>query len=365
VRILFAFPGGTGHFLPLEPLARAAAGAGHEVLVAAQAGMLEVVREAGFAAADTGGATLRPPNVRTELLPLDAEREREVVRRAFAGTIATERERRTGELIREWRPGLVVCDEADLGVAAAAQEAGVPTAVVASCVSGTFLTDDLYPERLARSRYGDLYLVAAPPSFRHSEAPLPPGARCFRTDRDESAPPAWLAALEPPLVYATLGTIFNLESGDLFERLLTGLARVRASAVLTVGRELEPAALGEPPPNVRVERFVPQAALLARAAAAVTHGGSGSVVGALAHGVPVVVLPLGADQPDNAERVEALGAGVVLDAAAASADRIAAAVEAVLAEPAYRAAAERLRDETAALPGPGEALGWLEALAEA
>src|SRR6185312_17370469 len=100
-----------------------------------------------------------------------------------------------------------------------------------------------------------------------------------------------------------------------------------------------------------------------RASAAVTHGGSGSVVGALAHGVPLVVLPLGADQPDNAERVRALGAGVVLDAATASPARIAEAVRAVLEEPAYRAAAERLRDEAAALPGPVEALAWLEELA--
>lgn len=363
MRILFAFPGGTGHFLPLEPLARAAAGAGHEVLVAAQQGMLDVVRDAGFAAVDTGGSTLRAPNVRTELLPLDLEREREVIRRAFGGSVASERERRTGELLAEWRPRLVVCDEADLGVAAAAQAAGIPTAVVASCAAGVFIADELISERLARRRYGDLFLVPVPPSFRHPQAPHPAGTRFLRTEVGGGPPPPWLAAMERPLVYATLGTIFNLESGDLFERLLAGLGAVSAQAVVTVGRELDPALVGEGPANVRVERFVPQGAVLEHAAAAVTHGGSGSVVGALAQGVPLVVLPLGADQPDNAERVRALGAGVVLDAATASPARIADAVRAVLAEPAYRAAAVRLRDEAAALPGPVEALAWLEELA--
>jgi UDP:flavonoid glycosyltransferase YjiC (YdhE family) len=87
------------------------------------------------------------------------------------------------------------------------------------------------------------------------------------------------------------------------------------------------------------------------------------VIGALAHGLPLVVLPLGADQPHNAARVEALGAGQVLDAITATPDEVGAAVTAVLADPGCRSAAERLRDECAALPPPSAAVSWLEALA--
>ena len=66
-----------------------------------------------------------------------------------------------------------------------------------------------------------------------------------------------------PRVYVTLGTIFNKTSGDLFERLLAGLAVLDAEAVVTVGRELDPAAFGATPPHVRVERFLPQDEVLA------------------------------------------------------------------------------------------------------
>ena len=93
------------------------------------------------------------------------------------------------------------------------------------------------------------------------------------------------------------------------------------------------------------------------------HGGSGSVLGALAHGLPLVLLPMGADQPQNAQRCAALGAGRVLDVIAATPDDVRDAVSAVLSEPSYRAAAERLRDELAALPGPEHAVALVERLA--
>ena len=133
--------------------------------------------------------------------------------------------------------------------------------------------------------------------------------------------------------------------------------------LVTVGRELDPAELAPQPPHVRVERYVPQWAVLPHTAVAVTHGGSGGVIGALAHGVPVVALPLGADQPSNAARVEALGVGCVLDAVTATAAEIGAAVALALDDPDGRGAAKRLRDECAALPHPAEAVSWLEALA--
>jgi UDP:flavonoid glycosyltransferase YjiC (YdhE family) len=94
----------------------------------------------------------------------------------------------------------------------------------------------------------------------------------------------------------------------------------------------------------------------------VSHGGSGSVLGALAHGLPMLLLPLGADQPLNAARCAALGAARVLDALTATPAEIRGAVSALLEDPAPRAAAERLRDEIAALPGPEHAVARLEVL---
>jgi UDP:flavonoid glycosyltransferase YjiC (YdhE family) len=96
------------------------------------------------------------------------------------------------------------------------------------------------------------------------------------------------AARRPATVYFTLGTVFNLESGDLFERVLAGLAELEIDVVATVGAEIDPAELGPLPPHVRVERFLPQSEILSRYSAVVSHAGSGSVLGALAHGLPPV-----------------------------------------------------------------------------
>ena len=108
---------------------------------------------------------------------------------------------------------------------------------------------------------------------------------------------------------------------------------------------------------------MPQALLLSHCALMVSHGGSGSVVGALAHGLPLVLIPMGADQPHNAVRCADLGLARWLDPIATTPEEVRDAVAAVLADPSYRRAAERLRDEIAALPGPEQALALLERLA--
>ena len=94
--------------------------------------------------------------------------------------------------------------------------------------------------------------------------------------------------------------------------------------LVTVGRDRDPAELGPLPANVRVERWVPQADLMPHVAAMVCHGGSGTVTMGLAGGVPMAVVPLFADQPWNAERVDALGAGIALGARPGGGDRRAA-----------------------------------------
>ena len=102
--------------------------------------------------------------------------------------------------------------------------------------------------------------------------------------------------------------------------------------------------------STQMPRFVPQSSLLPRCRAVVSHGGSGSVVGALAHGAPLVCIPLGADQPHNARRCEALGVGRTLDAVAATPADIRAAIERVVTDPSFRMKAAELQEESAALP---------------
>jgi UDP:flavonoid glycosyltransferase YjiC (YdhE family) len=307
------------------------------------------------------------------LLELDAEREDRALREGFAGHVARRRCAAVLALCAAWSPDVVVCDETDFGAMVAAERSGVPHATVLVTAAG-FVRPELVagPVDALRAEHGldpdpgmampsrHLVLSPFPPSFRDPAFPLPATGHPLR-----------LAAFDggdgrrsgPPTVYLTLGTIFNIESGDLFDRALAALGDLPVDVIATVGAQLDPRRFGPQPANVRIEAYIPQAAVLPRCDAMVSHGGSGSVVGALAAGLPSVVLPMGADQPLNAARCEALGVGIALDAYTASPADIREAVRTVLGEPAYRDSARRVQAEILTLPGPEQAVRLLEALA--
>ena len=211
----------------------------------------------------------------------------------------------------------------------------------------------------------DLMISPFPPSFRDPACPLPPNTLSIRAGAADravagDAPPWSLHRSDWPNVYFTLGTVFNEESGDLFARVLAGLRELPVNVLVTIGRGLDPEVLGRQPENVHIQRFIPQSAVLPHCDLMINHGGSGSVIGSLAHGIPMVVLPMGADQPLNAARCEELGVGTVLDAVRATPDSVADAVTTALDDPTVRVAAQRIRDEIAALPGPEAAVPPLE-----
>lgn len=368
MRVLFTFTGGRGHLEPLLPLAAAAAAAGHETAIAGGAGPLAAVDGPyeTFALEDAGG----PPE-RIPLRPVDLDRERADFRDGFADRTARRRAAAVPALLDEWRPDVVVCEETDFGSMLAAERLGVPRATVVVLAARTFATPELVaapldavraehglpPDPQLERLAGELVLAPFPAVYRDPGAPLP-GAHHYRP-----GPAPARGDGGAPLVYVTLGTVFNVESGDLLARVVEGVRELPVEVVATVGPYVEPAELGPQPQNVRVERYVPQAEVLARARAVVSHGGSGSVLGALAHGLPMVLTPLGADQPFNAGRCEALGVARVLDAVEATPADVRDAVASVLAEPSYGAAAGRVADAFARLPGPDSAVARLERLA--
>ena len=168
--------------------------------------------------------------------------------------------------------------------------------------------------------------------------------------------PAWLDALpDLPLVYVTLGTIYNRDL-DVFRTVIEGLREEPVSVVVTVGRRNDPSALGPQPANVAVHQYIPQATLLPHCQAAVIHGGAGTMLGALAANLPLLFLPQGADQHSNADRVVAAGAARKLLRNEVTAPAVRESVAALLGEPGYRLAAERIGAEIAAMPPPAQAL---------
>jgi MGT family glycosyltransferase len=151
--------------------------------------------------------------------------------------------------------------------------------------------------------------------------------------------------------------------GAGFRWLRAGLRDVDAEVLATTGHGLDPAALGPQPGHIHVERFLPLGALLARCSLVVFHGGSGTLIQALARGLPMVILPLGADQPENAARAAELGVARALDQEHLAPEHVREVILHVLRTPSYRRSAERLRDEIERLPGVELAVELLEQLA--
>lgn len=395
MRLLVAFVGGRGHLDPLLPIARAAVDAGHDVRFSCGRWMADAVRSAGFEVVDAEPSPPEPPEPAVAeaaaaepapevqpLLAIDRAREEADLREKFVREAGRERATRLLEVAARWRPDVIVCDETDVGTVVAAERLGIPCATVVVLAAGGFLRPDVVADALDEIRAehglppdpdlaavrGRLAIDPAPPGYRDPDDPLPAdrtlAVRLSTPPLPAGAGPPWpVTRPGRPAVYATLGTIFNQESGDLFERVLAALAGHDGDVLVTVGHERDPAALGPQPAHVHVARFVPQAEVLPHVAAVVSHAGSGAVLGALAHGLPMVLLPMGADQPWNGDRCAALRVARVLDPMAATPASIAEALRDVLQDGRYAASARALARGWAELPGPDAALAALERLA--
>lgn len=378
VRMLFTCIGGPGHLNPLLPISRAVVDSGHTVLWAASASLSGLVENAGFAFRRLGSRPVGPRE-RAPLRAVDAGQSDQEVRENFARKGTRARLPLVKPLMRAWKPDLVVCDEFDFATMLIAERAEVPHATVLVSATGLQIRPDVVgePLREIRAECGlpaddDLTMLGRylrlspfPPALRAPEAwrhgtehairPPLPGPAGPRPDWATVRPDA-------PVVYFTLGTEFGMESGDLYERVLAGLRALPVNLLMTVGAQIDPAEFGPQPEHVRIARYVDQDEVLPYCDVVVSHGGSGSVMGALAHGVPTLLVPLGADQPMNAQRGAELGFALVLDAVAATPAEAGAAVTELLSVPAYRQAAGCLRAELAALPGPDHAATLLEQL---
>lgn len=388
MRVLFTTLPLTGHFNPLVPIARALRDAGHAVAFACPAGFAPAVEAAGFEVFPAGfeerGRSIR------ELFPGvsgQAEADQRAVwmgTRVFIGVYGAAMAANLLGVCRDWSADLIVRDTGEFGGCVAAEALGLPHASVRTGANGgTYTRRGRWNAALAtlRERAGlepdpddamlfrYLHLAAEPPGFTPPGDAPPPTAHLLRPvnfeSGDEPLPP-WVAALGGrPTVYATLGTVISGYplGRATFATILAALRDEPYNLILTVGRATDPAEFGPQPPNVRIERYVPQSHLLPHCDLVLNQGGFSTVTGALNAGLPMVLVPLSTDQPLNAACCAALGVGAVVGPEERTPEAIRAAVRAVLADPSYRTNAERVRDAIGALPGLEHAVALLERLA--
>jgi MGT family glycosyltransferase len=201
-----------------------------------------------------------------------------------------------------------------------------------------------------------LYMTAEP--FEYPRSDWPPSVRMVGPGiwDPRAKAPEWLEKISRPLVLVTCSTEFQ-NDGKLVGAALQGLAGEDVEVLVTTAG-VDPSSF-TPPPNARIERFVPHGPILEQAACVVCHGGMGITQKALAAGVPVCVVPFGRDQFDVARHVQVADAGTRLPASRLRPDRLRKAVREAMEK---KAGAERIAATFAAAGGPRAAVDALEEL---
>jgi len=197
---------------------------------------------------------------------------------------------------------------------------------------------------------------------------VPPPAHWFQLDtycrqhesRSLQLPEGFHDPSKEALIYFSLGTIGSIDVA-LLRRLLGLFARLPHKFVVAKGPLSEQFAL---PPNCWGERMLPQVAAIRQCSVVITHGGNNTVTEALAHGRPLLVLPMFFDQFDNAQRVHELGYGLRLDPYAVQEQQLAAAINSLLGDSPVRHRCEQLAQRMTATDRKSQLCEWVEALLE-
>jgi UDP:flavonoid glycosyltransferase YjiC (YdhE family) len=384
MRVLFTTQPGIGYLHPLVPLATAVAEAGHAVRFATARPFCPTVEAAGFECVPVGLDWTVTDMERSFPAMLDEPAGRAryewVTRNVLRGTAAGS----TPDLLRlagEWRPDVIVRDAAEFGGCLAAELLGIPHAASGALWFhppgwqehvGERLTElrdalGLPPDPAFEMPFRYLALTFRPPQFveRGSEVPnvthfLRPGPY----DRaNPGLQPELLQALAGPLVHASLGAARG-ERAQLYARMFEAVREEPLTLIASIGDDADPKQFGPLPSNVLLVPFVPHSALFPHCQLVITNGGLGTILAAIDHGLPLILMPSWADETENASRCEALGVGTVLNPTDYSGQEFRNAIQLVGNDPRYRASARRLAEEFQRLPDLRFGVSLLERLAE-
>ncbi|MEV6315393.1 glycosyltransferase [Streptomyces sp. NPDC051776] len=402
-RFLFVVPPLVGHINPTVGVGAELAARGHQV---AWAGMTEFVRPLAGDDAEVfpcgghrlgEGGAVRLPDVR-------GPRALKFLWEQFLAPLAEEMAPGVHAAAEAFRPDVVVADQQTIAGGLVAEHLGVRWATSATtsaeftgALDGLPKVDGWLDGLIAevRDRIGDPastadprfspYLVLAFTTEELAGRATRAGDRIRFVGPSIAGRPAgndfpwdWLDPARPT-VLVTLGTA-NADAGERFLAVCHEVARSRADRIQTVitdpAGSLGPAgtavANGGPGPDgggplpvdkdVLTLPYVPQLPLLERVGAVVCHAGHNTVCETLWHGVPLVVAPIRDDQPVIAAQVADAGAGIRVRFGRVTAPKLGEALDAVLQQPGYRAAAERIRASFRAAGGAAVAAGHLEQL---
>jgi MGT family glycosyltransferase len=251
-------------------------------------------------------------------------------------------------------------DRSAAAVALAVFRSGMPALNRTRAEVGLPPVRDL-PGLMARA---DRILVCSSPSYDFGSGSVPANVCYVGPQLDDEANGAsggsWAGSPGRPLVLVGLSSTVMRQEG-LLQRAADALGQLPVRGLVTTGPAVDPAVISAPD-NVTVTRWVRHADVLPHCSAVITHGGHGTVMKALIAGVPLVLVPLGRDQPDNAGRVVHADAGIRLRKNA-TVSALRAAVSRVTEDPRYRAAARQMAARLASERDDNRAVDELEQVA--
>jgi len=372
MRMLFTVVPSGSHFNALVPLGRALQAAGHDVAFATAASFKTTVEDAGFGCFISGPeweqivGDAPPVGAWVQSAPgrLPTVRENvDGIAQLFIGGFGLRMVRPLLDVASHWRPDWLVHGSFEVSASVVGERLGIPHASiqtgginpadmagerVVGLLDALRLSVGLAPDPGAEALYRYVHISAMPAAY-FGEAAMPRNTCFIRPGIfDRSAGeglPRWVEGLgERPVVYVTLGTVSNRMS-HIFRTIVAALRDEPLDVVVTIGRDQDPSYLGDQPPNIHVERYIPNSLLLPHCDLAVMHGGYTSVLSALLEGVPLVLVPLFADQPGNARACARMGVGQVIDPEMLNPDAVRSFVREGLNEPAYGIAARRVQEE--------------------
>jgi UDP:flavonoid glycosyltransferase YjiC (YdhE family) len=373
MRVLFSGIPAYGHLLPMLPTAQAAQRAGEQVALSTSASMAAVAGHLPFVPAGPELMWLAAESARRNngASPADLADIGPAVE--LFGTVRIERGfEPVRAAFENFGPDLIVAENTDLVAPLAAAALGVPWVAHSTSIEmfpplrrGYDLGVARQAARLGLRPTARVAVVEFWPEWLQAPYHVPaPDAVAVRPAPFARPGDGWSAPRFPgrddrPLVLVTLGTVVDTRSriGDV----LRALSAVDANLLVTAGPVTPPESIAADPARVRVISFIPLAELLPAVDAVVTTGGAGTVLSALSCGLPMVVMPVLADQPLIGEQVEAAGAGMVVRdlRAGGSSEQLAEALGRILQDPGYRDAAQREAKRIAGLPAPDEAWAGL------
>lgn len=369
------------------PLAIASREQGHDVLFATEPDSCDIVRSMGIATIAAGMTGSERMEIYRQRYPeaallVGSALPDHMFPHGFGEITAP---RMYAELVgpaRDWQPEVIVSEAAELAGPVVAASLGVPNVThsfgvavpahrleaAASFLADLWLANGLQPRPFGGC-YDHLYIDIYPASMQLGD--LSRLGRIMRR-RPESADhlpghetsPSLITFLsrvqhDRPLIYITFGTVFNFN--DAFHAVIDATRSFQALFVVTVGPNGDPSAFGEIPDHVHIERYIPQSVILDRCTAVISHGGSGTVLAGLSHGIPQLIIPQGADQFANAAACSAAGAGIAITGNVTS-ESISAALTQIITNPTFRVAANKVAAEISAMPSADEVVAALTSL---